>query len=570
MGILPTSLAIGPNPVAGGTAIAQVRAKDELLLAYRAGGIWRDSGPLADLRNWRSETPEAIAIIAEHTGSTRVRLTFAEYARAVDRFAGALRELGVGRGDVVVVQLPSRWQIPALMLACLRIGAIFAPIMTTIRPREVERILRRLKAPVCVTIDHWDGFAHADALAEMGKRLPRLRHRVVLGDINPQRGDVSFAETFEGTAWEEHRPIAVSPGDEDPDRAALVLFTSGTSGEPKGVLHSMNTLYAGAAPVVSEEGLGQSDRFFTSAPLTHIFGTIYGTLMPLLTGGTAVVRDSWEPAKVLALLAESQVTVFAGAPVFLAGLLSAAERDPAVPLALRMVFSGATTVPRRLVTDTHKVLGVPLRTLWGMTEVAGHTWTRKDDPEQWGAHSDGRAGPGVEISLRSETEITREQPGRLFVRGGGVCLATFGRDSGALRILADHDDGWYDTGDLAVTDGRGGIRLMGRVGDRIGGAFMIPVNDVEAALIDHPAVADVALVGYPDGGGGELACAFIVTASPTSVDLAMVREYLTSAGMTQWYQPSRVEIIPALPRNGSGKVRKDALRKMLANNMASN
>jgi cyclohexanecarboxylate-CoA ligase len=463
------------------TAIAQLRAESELLLEYRAGGVWRDSGPLADLRRWRSEAPEATAIIAEETGSTRVRMTFAEYARAVDRFAGALRELGVRRGDVVAVQLPSRWQVPVLMLACLRIGAIFAPIMTTIRPREVERVLHRLEAPVCVTIDRWDGFAHAGALAEMSGRLPRLRHRVVLGDVSARRGEASFAETFGDAAGQGSAPLAVGPADEDPDRAALVLFTSGTSGEPKGVVHSMNTLYAGAAPVVSEEGLGQRDRFFTSAPLTHIFGTIYGTLMPLLTGGAAVIRDAWEPAKVLALLAESRVTVFAGAPVFLARLLSAAQQRPPASLALRMVFSGATTVPRRLVTETHQVLGVPLRTLWGMTEVAGHTWTRKDDPEQWGAHSDGRPGPGVQISLRAETDITREQPGRLFVRGGGVCLATFGRDSGELRVLADHDDGWYDTGDLAIADGRGGIRLMGRVGDRIGGTFMIPKSGVPEA-----------------------------------------------------------------------------------------
>jgi cyclohexanecarboxylate-CoA ligase len=514
------------------------------------------------LEHWRNETPGATAIVAEEAGSPRIRLTFAEYARAVDRFAGALRALGVDRGDVVAVQLPSRWQVPALMLACLRIGAIFAPIMTSIRPRELERMLYRLDAVVCVTADRWDGFAHADALAVLADRLPRLRHRVVLGDADPRRGDVSFAETFERTTGEERQPPADSV-DEDPDRAAMILFTSGTSGEPKGVVHTMNTLYAGTAPVISEEGMGQRDRFFTSAPLTHIFGTIYGTLMPLLTGGTAVIRDVWDSVKVAALLADTRTTVFAGAPVFLAGLLAAAEQRPPAPPALRLVFSGATTVPGRLVTETRRVLGVPLRTLWGMTEVAGHTWTREEDPEQWGAHSDGRPGSGLEIDLRSETEITRERPGRLFVRGGGVCLATFGRDSGEPRVLTEHDDGWYDTGDLAIADGRGGIRLMGRVCDRIGGALMIPVNDVETALLDHPAVDDVALVGYPDGDGGESACAFVVTAPGTSIDLAAARAYLTSAGMTQWYQPSRLETIPRLPRNGSGKVSKDVLRELL-------
>lgn len=545
--------------------IAQIRAQDELAWRYRAVGIWRDTGPLTDLRRWRDQTPDATAILAEEAGSCRVQLTFAEYARFVDRFAGALRALGVGHGDVVVVQLPSRWQVPALMLACLQIGAIFAPVMTTIGPREVERILSRLAARVCVTVDSWGGFDHAVALAEMSRRLPRLQHRVVLGNANPQRGEVSFAQTFERATWEEVQPLEVDCGHEDPDRATMLLFTSGTSGEPKGVMHSMNTLYAGAAPVVREEGLGRHDRFFTAAALTHIFGTIYGTLMPLLTGGAAVIRDLWDPVESLALISQTNVTVFAGAPMFLAPMLSEARRTKSVPPTLRLIFSGATTVPRQLVTETEEIFGFPLRTLWGMTEVAGHTWTRRDEPHHWGAFSDGRPGPGLEISLRSESDISRERPGRLFVRGGGVCLATFGRDNSEIHVLSDHDDGWYDTGDMAVADGRGGIRLMGRDNDRIGGAFMIPVDDVEAALLNHPAIDDVALVGYSSVTDGERACAFIVTNSTIPLNLSVIRDYLTSLGMTQWYQPSRLEVITELPRNGSGKVRKDVLRTTLLN-----
>jgi cyclohexanecarboxylate-CoA ligase len=542
--------------------ITSVMAQDEIAQEYRANGVWRDSGPLADLRHWCDLTPAATAIIAEEAGLARIQLNFAEYARKVECYAGALCRLGVRHGDVVAAQLPNRWQVPALLLACHKIGAIFAPIMPTIRPREVERILFRLEVPVCVTIDHWDGFAHADALAEMGQRLPSLRHRVILGDANMRRGDVSFVECFESGSGDD-LPLVIDSADESPDRAAMILFTSGTSGEPRGVVHTMNTLYAGTAPVVKEEGLGQQDRFFAAGALTHIFGTVYGTLMPLLTGGTALIRDAWEPTKVLGLLRDAEATVFGGAPVFLSGLLSAAERQPPAPQSLRFVLSGGTAVPHRLVRDTYRVLGVPLRSLWGMTEVAGHTWTRMGDPAQWASQSDGSPGPGVEISLRSETEISREQPGRLLVRGGGVCLATFGRDSGELRVVGEHDGGWYDTGDLAVPDGRGGIRLMGRVSDRIGGVFMIPVNDVEATLLDHPEVDDVALVGYPDRDAGELACAFIVTSSADAVSLASIKAYLTSAGMTEWHQPSRVEIMPNLPRNSTGKVRKDLLRKQL-------
>jgi cyclohexanecarboxylate-CoA ligase len=169
-------------------------------------------------------------------------------------------------------------------------------------------------------------------------------------------------------------------------------------------------------------------------------------------------------------------------------------------------------------------------------------------------------GAALGFDLRADHEITPEQ---LFVRGAGVCLATVGRDVGEVRVLAEHDDGWYDTGDLVVPDGRGGIRIISRASDRIGGAFMIPIKDVETELLDHPAVLEVALVGYADGSGGELACAYIVGRSELRPLIAELRAYLTSRGMTDWYQPSRAEYVEELPRNASGKVQKDLLRKRL-------
>ncbi|WP_392870938.1 hypothetical protein [Streptomyces sp. LN499] len=200
-----------------------------------------------------------------------------------------------------------------------------------------------------------------------------------------------------------------------------------------------------------------------------------------------------------------------------------------------------------------------------MTEVPGHTWTRRDDPPLWGSRSDGRPGPGVELGFRSDTDTppTAEQPARLFVRGGGVCLATFGRDSAQLRVTADADDGWYDTGDLAIPDGRGGLRIIGRTADRIGGSFMIPINDVETELREHPGVDDVALVGYLDDQGNELACAVVVPGAAAPTTLAGLREFLTARGMTEWYQPSRLELVTELPRNATGKIRKDLLRSPL-------
>ncbi|AVH60688.1 long-chain fatty acid--CoA ligase [Streptomyces dengpaensis] len=544
--------------------LSELRPSEDAVRKYRAAGVWRNEGPLADLQKWRDETPEAIAVIAYRAGTGVRRLTYREFGDYVERFAAALHELNVGPGQVVAMQLPNWWEVSALLLACARVGAVVAPVMMSIGPRELERILSRLDAGVCVTVDQWGDVRYADAVAEMAPRLPKLRHRVVISGGNTSEDVVNFGRHFEDTPRERQPGTLPGVPAEDPDRVAVVLFTSGTSGEPKGVLHTFNTLYAGASAIAHAEGLDTRDRFFTTQALTHIFGLMYNIMIPLLVGGASVLSDVWDPKGALDIVAESETTVLAGAPPFVTALVTAAQVEPRSALSPRMVLSGATTVPGQLVASVPQTWGVPLRTLWGMTEVPGHTWTRRDDPPLWGSQSDGKPGAGLELDFRSDTDtpLTAEQPARLFVRGGGVCLATFGRDSGRLRVTADVDDGWYDTGDLAIPDGRGGLRIIGRTADRIGGSFMIPINDVETELLAHSDVHDVALVGYLDDRGNELACAVVVPGAATPT-LAGLREFLTARGMTEWYQPSRLELVTELPRNATGKVRKDLLRSQV-------
>jgi cyclohexanecarboxylate-CoA ligase len=176
---------------------------------FRQLGAWREETPLDDLWRWREETPDAVAVVAHEAGSGVVRLTYREYAEHVERFAGALYELEVRPGGVVAIQLPDRWQVNALLLASARIGAVSAPIMTTIRPRELERVLRRTGAEVCVTVNRWAGFDHSSALAELAGGLPDLRHRVVLGDALAE-DEIDFARHFEQTPWERTHADALS------------------------------------------------------------------------------------------------------------------------------------------------------------------------------------------------------------------------------------------------------------------------------------------------------------------------------------------------------------------------
>ncbi|MDX3243195.1 AMP-binding protein [Streptomyces sp. ME18-1-4] len=538
--------------------ITTLRPSATTVERYRKEDHWRADTILDDLARWRDETPDAPALLVSESRRGTLQLSYAQYAEYVDRFAGALHALGVRSGQVVAMQLPNLWQVGPLALACARLGAVAAPIMCAFRPRELERMLRRLDAVVCVTIDRWDNFEHAAALAEMAPRLPALRHRVVLGErtADGDDGDLDFREYFEQT---EHGNLP-DPSVVDPDRVSLVLFTSGTSGEPKAVLHTLNTSYAWYAPLAAIDDIGPDSRVYSPNAATHIVGLTMGLFMPLHRGACAVMTDRWEPEAVIPFLAQAHVSWMVIVPVTLSTLIDAMERTSLRLPTVRVVRAGGTIVPQPLFSRVAETFGIPLDVGWGMTE-GPNIFTRSGEHQDLAGRTVGRCAPGHEFELRADHPISDERPGRLFVRSPSLCLATWGRDDGRLSVLAEHDNGWYDTGDLAAPDGRGGIRLHGRAEDRIGD-IMIPVSDVESALLDHPDVRDVALVGYPGGHGSELACAVVVPGEETPT-LEGLRDWLGGLGMSEWCMPSRLELLPVLLRNETGKVRKNVLRERL-------
>jgi cyclohexanecarboxylate-CoA ligase len=228
------------------TTLAHLSASPEQARHFRERGWWRDETFLDDLARWARLRPDEPAFVTGRQGEVRV-ISYRELDQHVRRFAGGLTALGVGPGDVVAVQLPDWWETAALLLACLRVGAIAQPTLPDLRAREVERVLACTGAKVCVVPDRWGDHGHAEALADMAARLPRLEHRVVFGD-SAATGALDFHDCLLGagkldeSAWPSL----------DPDRVCLVLFTSGTTGEAKGVLHSFNTLYAGTNGITRE------------------------------------------------------------------------------------------------------------------------------------------------------------------------------------------------------------------------------------------------------------------------------------------------------------------------------
>ena len=522
-----------------------------LVTRYRASGHWRTTTILDDLERWAKQTPEAAALIGHRPDGTVRSVSYAELASAVEGYAAALRGLGVGPGGVVSTWLPTRWELGALMLACWQVGAAVAPMMTTFGPREVERMIARVGSSVCITVDSAAGVDHGAALAAMAARLPALRHQVVLGD--PGAGQIGFADRFEAVAGRVAGSLSAAAG---PDAVSLILFTSGTTGEPKAVVHSLNTVGAGAASYPEMRELGPV--VFSPHSLSHVAAIGLFT-MTLRTGAADVLMEQWDPVAAAGLLDELGVSLLFAAPVFHEQLLEVLP--DALPAHLRALFAVGMAPPRALVEQVAHRWSRPLRSYWGMTETNG-IFTRAEDPEDWAAHSIGRPGSGMQVELCAEEPepVTAARPGRMRVRGPSVCLAITSRDGGAARITAEHDDGWYDTGDLAAPDGRGGFTVLGRAVDRVGGAFMIPTDDVEGALREHPAIADAALIETYDHGE-PIPCAVITAITGAAAPgLAQIRTFLLEKGMTEWFVPRRLELLDALPRNAMGKVEKARLR----------
>lgn len=515
-----------------------------------------DETILHDLRRWAKDRPDRAALICYRDGVPET-LGYGELARRVDRLAANLTRLGVRRGEVVTLQLPNSWQLIALILACARIGAVAGPVVPIMRQREVEFMTRLTESPVYVAAAEYRGFSYAEMSARVAQAVPTLRHRILL-DAESVEGVLDFDRDLLHAAPPAVDLDAVEARPGDP---AQVIFTSGTTGEPKGVVHSHRTMRAMNRAQAEVLHLTGDEVTAMGSPTTHQAGFTWNFVMPMLLGATAVQVDAWNPERMLQILEEHRVSFFMGAPPFLADLIERQRARPRDLRDLRAFATGSAPIAPMLVEQAREVLGCRVYALWGMSENGCVTITRPEDPPMRAAESDGTVVPGMELRIVDGTTGEPVSPGAtglLQVRGENQCLGYYRRPEIYARAVTP--DGWFDTGDLARDDGYGGIRITGRIKDIIlRGAENIPVVEVESSLLRHPSVRDVAVVGYPDERLGERACAVLVAsgAAPTLEDL---QAHLAGLGMAKQYWPERVELVSALPRTPSGKVQKFVLR----------
>jgi cyclohexanecarboxylate-CoA ligase len=523
---------------------------------YRRDGWWRDETFLDDLWRQTGERPDKPILIGRRPGATDV-ITYAELAKLTDQIAHGLLDLGVRRDEFVVMQLPNMWAVLPIALACMRVGARLAPLMSVYGQREIEQMLRLTEARIFVTVTEMQGLRLAETAVELAKEVPTLEHVVVVegfGDDRPA-ATLSFRDLF--LKREDDDPAALEGRALGPDDPCLILFTSGTTGEAKGALHSQNTLYAGLCGYRGALDLGEDLVKVTPHTHNHYVGLVQTLIFPLHVGGTAVFAHLWEPEVYLDLIEEHGVTMFYAASSFVRELMEAQQAKPRDMSSLKFVVSGSAPVPPQMVEQVREILGTRQYSLWGMTENGPVAMTRPDDDPGWPAHSDGRPTGGM--SIRIDPMKGRDDGvGALWVRGPAQCLGYYRREDAYAADL--DEDGWFNTGDLARDDGRGGIRIAGRTKDVIlYKSFNVPVMDVENVLGKHPGIRDIALIPITDETVVERVCA-VITPQGEPPTLEELRDYLRDEGLSEWFWPAQLEIVDAMPRTATGKIRKVDLR----------
>ncbi|WP_308216753.1 AMP-binding protein [Streptomyces fragilis] len=529
---------------------------------YRRRGWWRDETFLDDLRRQARERPRKLAVAGRRLEEARTdTLDYAELSRLTDRFAGALLELGVQRGDVVAVQLPNRWEMVPLLFACMAVGAVICPIAPACQEEELRHRLTLTEARVCITVAEWEGCALAQCVQELGRELP-LEHVVVVGGSGPE-GTVDFHDHFVQVHWEQRRAADLEGRQLRPDEPFVVLFTSGTTGYSKGVVHSQNTVHSGVRGYVDTFLLRDDLVAAVTTPLVHYSGLGQGVLAGVMLGGTIAFQDGPDHAGLLDLVERYGVTLLYGPPPTLSGVARAQQVDPHDVSSLRHTVTGAAPVLQQLVDELRETFGARTYSVWGMSEFGPVTISRLDYNQDWAAHSHGRPIDSMEIRIdQCHDPSKRAAVGRLRARGASQALGYFRQQESFDAEMTS--DGWFDTGDVAREDGRGGIRILGRARDTIlRDGIVVPMAELEAIISQHPAVTEAALVG-PSGQVDDPIVAVAVPRGGARPTLGEIREHLRRHGQDPRFYPERLEVVDALPKTLTGKVRKIELRALYA------
>jgi acyl-CoA synthetase (AMP-forming)/AMP-acid ligase II len=525
------------------------RYDEESQLRFRANGWWQGGSAAALLDRWAEDTPTRRFV---SDGTTE--LDYGTLRERVHGLGASLLRQGVRRGDRVIVQLPSWSEFVISYLAIARIGAVTVPVMTVYRQSEVAHVLHNSGAVAAITTGEIRGFDHSAMFRALQRETPTL-DTLVIARATPNEGEVAFddacATTTDGTDLGEYP---------DPDEPHVIVYTSGTESTAKGCVHTWNTIAFSARGLAQDVfQTRQDDVMFMPSPVAHATGLVVGVLVPLATGSETHLLDTWEPNEALRRIENYGCTASATATPFVRMAIDA-QRDAQRDLSsMRFWLCAGAPIPEALAIEFDKAFdGGVLMPLYGCTELLAVTCCHPGDSLERRAGSDGTpALDGVELRLLGPDgdPVAVGEEGEICYRGPGAVLGYW---SDPERTAATIDsDGWHHTGDLGRLDELGYLRVTGRLKDIIiRGGTNLSAAEIEGYVAGHPAVAQVAVVPYPDKRLGEKACAVVVPKPGEQPTLEDITSFLKDRNISIQKLPEKIVLVDELPTTLTGKVQK--------------
>ena len=520
--------------------------------------VWPNKTILDYLNDAIAKYPDKVAIIDKKS-----RYTYSELGKMVDRVALGLLELGLGKGDVISLQLPNWNEFIILHYAATRIGAITNPLIPIYRDREISYMVGMAESKMIVVPDEFRGFDYPAMIDRLSHQWPLLEHVYVMGENVPAHMN-PLSSLFD-KPWEEIRDRALL--DEithDPNEVTEIIFTSGTTGNPKGVMHTHNTICISTNYWIDHLQLTSDDVMFMASTFAHQTGFGYGVRLPTTIGGTGIYQDIWNPLEFIELIEEEGITFTAGATPFLQDAMQLEGLESRNIKSLRVFAAMGAPIPMALVKEASKKVNFAILSGWGQTESGLVTLTKLDDTEEKLSGTDGVALDSMEVKVIDAHGNTcpPNQEGDLLSRGPALFVGYLKNLEGTL---SEYQDDWFFTGDRAVMDEDGYIRISGRNKDIIiRGGENIPVAYVENVLYEHEGILDAQLIALPDPRLQEKACA-VISMKPERPPLTfpLLQEFLKQKGVAKQYWPEYLEIVENFPRTASGKIQKFRLKEKI-------
>jgi acyl-CoA synthetase len=524
----------------------------ELQDRYRAAGFWPDLSLGAFFDELLAKNAEKEVRFWSDTEPYRG--TFAEIHRDARRFAAGLRRRGVRPGDVVTYQLPNRVEALIALYGAAMAGATVVPVVHFYGPKELRFILDQLAGRVHLTTATFGSSEYLAALDKFRHELPALELVVLVGQ-GAAEWATPFADLLDDAPLAELPPV-------DPMQPATIGYTSGTTADPKGVVHVSNSVVAEALQIGAYD-VGAPRPLLTGAPLAHAMGMIGGAVRPLLRGEPCHIIDRWDPARILDAMLAAGLTSGSGAAYFLTSLLDAPGFTAEHAALIECVGLGGSPIPGA-VGDRAEQSGIMTVRSYGSTEHPTSIGGVRTDTPEHRKYTEGTPMPGCEVRLVDDdgNDVEGEDVGEILSRGPELF---FGYVDDALTDQALDAEGWYHTEDLAFRSPDGYYTIADRKKDIIiRGGENVSASEVEGVLLRMPGLSEVAVVAAPDPRLGEHGCAFVSTIpgneAPT---LTAVRAHFEAAGIARQKWPEDVRVVTDFPRTPSGKIKKQALRDEL-------